>query len=211
MKKPLFFLLLSLFILHPVHSTDDEDIDVIRLQIRVIFADSTGIRGTIPSELGDMSLVLNKYFDYPSFELSNTVRLSTFSDEDAVALVFPDHYLRITPKGKAKKGVKAKLELFHLPQNSAERARIITGGANDAPKVRLDSVTRAGREGPMPIVSSAMILDDDKWDAFGGVPVRYTSQGELKSNSLSTSGFSTSNPGPTGRQRFLILAVRMED
>ncbi|MDP8243960.1 MAG: hypothetical protein P9L94_07755 [Candidatus Hinthialibacter antarcticus] len=209
MKKTLIFLLLSVFILQPLFCADDDGVDVFRLQVRVIFADSTGIRGALPKELGDMGLTLRKYFDYPAFELSNTIRLSTFSDEDAVALVFPDHYLRITPKGKTKDAIKAKLELFYLPQNTAERTRITAGGVDDAPKVRLDSVSRAGRDEPMPIISSAVLVDDRDWEAFGGVPVRYNSQGTLQSNTLSSGGFSTSTE-PTGRKRYLILAVRVE-
>lgn len=209
MRKPFILFLLSLLVLSPAWSADDNDVDVFRLQIRVIFADTTGIRGTIPKELGDMAMTLRKYFDYPAFELSNSIRLSTFSDEDVVALVFPDHYLRITPKGKSKDAIKAKLELFYLPQNSAERTRITTGGIDDAPKVKLDSFSRAGRDEPMPIISSALVVDDKDWEAFGGVPVRYNSQGTLQSNRLSTSGFSTSTE-PTGRKRFFILAVKME-
>ena len=209
MRKLFIFLLLSAVLLGPAWSVDDDGADVFRLQVRVIFADSTGIRGTIPKELGDMGLTLRKYFDYPAFELSNTIRLSTFSDEDVVALVFPDHYLRIIPKGKTKDAIKAKLELFYLPQNSAERTRITTGGVDDAPKVRLDSFSRAGRDGPMPIISSAVVVGDKEWEAFGGVPVRYNSQGTLQSNTLSSGGFSISTE-PTGRKRFLILAVKME-
>ncbi|MBZ0256522.1 hypothetical protein K8I31_10690 [bacterium] len=209
MRKSFIFLLLSVMLLGPAWSADDDGADVFHLQVRVIFADSTGIRGAIPMDLLDMNITLQRHFDYPSFELSNTIRLSTFSDEDVVALVFPDHYLRITPKGKTKNAIKAKLELFYLPQNNAERTRITTGGVDDAPKVRLDSFSRAGRDEPMPIISSAVIVGDKEWEAFGGVPVRYNSQGTLQSNTLSSGGLSTSTE-PTGRKRFLILAVKME-
>lgn len=211
MNKALTILLLCAMLPAAPAYAEDESGDIHRIQVRVIFADTTGQFGTVPKDLGDMRITLTKYFDYPSFTLSNTIRLSTFGDEEAVAMVFPDHYLKITPKGAAGEALKAKVEIFHQPPEERGRARIYSGDREDLPVVRLDeNGKKKGTD--LPIVSSAMALNDDDWEAFGGVPVRVTGSGTVNGNTLSSGGLSSSlNPSPTGRLRYLIIAVKLED
>ncbi|MBI1390444.1 MAG: hypothetical protein GC154_18560 [bacterium] len=196
------------------HAADEkpgaETVKVHHIQVRVIFADSTGQFGTVPDELRDMRDTLLAAFHYPSFELSNNIRLSTFSDEDVTALVFPDHYLRITPRGEDKSGVKARMEMFYLPAQSGGNTRVYAGG-DGSPLVRIDD--KSTKDDPlMPILSSAALLNSKTWEAFGGVPVRVTTQGAVNSNTLSSNSLSSSiSPMPQGRARYLIVAARLEE
>lgn len=182
------------------------------LQVRVIFAGQTGIYGNVVQELADMQAILTRNFKYPSYELSNTIRLSLFGDEEATALVFPDHYLRVIPKGSATGNrLKVKMELYNVPQGSDTRTRITTGEPSKV--VQFQEENREGSHSELfPIAGSAMILDLKQWDAFGGVPVRVNTQGRVSSNTLSSSPIT--QPGVSaalGAPKFLILGISLDE
>jgi len=232
MRKSLFFILIFICVPlvglaqpaqtsagNPAPATGDETI--YKLQIRVIFANTTGIFGNLPQELRDMQTVLTQSFRYPAFELRNTIRLSFFGDEDATALVFPEHYIRLTPKGTAKNknAVKIKAELFHLPpgMNTTTRYFLPQPGNQDNPvnSTFPPSITQeeksSGERPLLPIISSALLLSAQSWEAVGGVPVRVNMQERVSSNTLSTNRFNS--PGAstaTGEKRYLILGIKLE-
>jgi len=98
---------------------------IYRIQVRVIYAGKTGIFGTVPAELSDMRQVLTQYMPYPSYELSNIIRLSVFGEEEATALAFPEHYLRLIPKGAitGERGLKLKAELYYVPAGADTKSK----------------------------------------------------------------------------------------
>ncbi len=186
--------------------------DVYYLQIRVIYAGKTGIYGDVPRELSDMYKLLTRSFEYPSYELSNRIRLSLFSDEDITALVFPEHYLHLIPRGSTDSGesLKLKAELYHFPENRNQKARV---DVLDPPKiVRLKEKLKSDRKRhDFPIMSSALLVNFKDWEAFGGVPVRVNSQGRVSSSRMSTSTFGTRQNSALGERKYLILGIRLED
>ncbi len=205
---------------------------IYKIQVRVIHAGTTGIYGNVPRELSDMRQLLTKAFKYPSYQLSNSIRLSVFGDEDAVALVYPEHYLRIIPKGGTKngQGLKLKAELFHVSEEVDSKSKLFLG--NVPPLQNLNQSRseengdsqpaspfmgveekKKGREKPLfPIVSSAVLITSESWEAFGGVPVRVDAQSQVSSNRLSTSPTSVVTGGkPAGIQKYLILGMQLED
>lgn len=182
------------------------------LRVRVIFAGRTGFLGEVIPELADMKAVLTQNFNYPSYELSNTIRLSLFGDEEATALAFPDHYLRVIPKGSTKGNrLKVKVELYYVPQGSDTRTRVTTG---EPPRVvQFQTESKEGSHSELfPIAGSAMILELKQWDAFGGVPVRVGAGGTVSSNTLSSSPITQpgNNTAP-GASKFLILGISLDD
>lgn len=184
---------------------------VYHVQIRVIFAGTSGDYGSVPNELSDMKTVLTQGFHYPSFELSNTIRLSLFSDEEATAVVFPDHYLRLIPKGAVGgNSLKVKAEIYHIPMDDAAKIQVYLGNLPQV--VGYEEKEKEGQHRPVfPIVSSALLATAQQWEGFGGVPVRVTSQGRVNANTMSSSPLSVSGVNPTlGVQKYLILGVRLE-
>lgn len=182
------------------------------LQIRVIFAGQTGIYGNVIPELTDMRETLTKNFKYPSYELANTIRLSLFGEEEATAMVFPDHYLRVIPKGAASGDrLKAKVELYYSPQSNETRTRLEVGEAPQ--KVQFQEKSPEGSHSPIfPIAGSAMFLDRMQWEAFGGVPARVSGSGRVSSNTLSSSPLSQPNVNPpAGASKFLILGITLDE
>lgn len=176
------------------------------VQVRVIFSGNTGIVGTVPRDLRDMSAVLKSAFKYPSYELSNTIRLSVFGGEDATALVFPNHYIRIIPKGETKTqpGLKLKAEVYEV-QESIGQERFFSQGDFNLKGIKQ---TTEGSHSPVfPVVSSAMFLTQNNWEAIGGVPVRITSAGRVSGNTLSTTSLHSSS---SGEQKYLILGLTLE-
>lgn len=215
------------------HKNQNPESDTIyKIQVRVIHAGTTGIFGNVPQELSDMRRLLTKAFKYPSYQLSNSIRLSVFGDEDAVALVYPEHYLRITPKGGAKngEGLKLKAELFHVSEAVDSKSKLFLGNVpqlqnRNQPRSKQNEESqptspfmgveekKKGREKPLfPIVSSAVLITSESWEAFGGVPVRVDAQSQVSSNRLSTSPTSVVTGGkPAGIQKYLILGMQLED
>ncbi|RJP22932.1 MAG: hypothetical protein C4527_20980 [Candidatus Omnitrophota bacterium] len=192
--------------------TEASSSDIYYLQVRVIFAGTSGIYGSVPRELSDMHRILTRSFEYPSYELSNRIRLSLFSDEEATALVFPEHYLRIIPKGTAEEGqaVKIKAELYNIPEERAQKARVEIG---ERPQLyRLEETTPAGGgKQEFPILSSALLVTQKDWQAFGGVPIRVNSTGRVRSNVMSSSSLSTAGESTAiGEQKYLILGIQLE-
>lgn len=176
------------------------------VQVRVIFSGNTGIVGTVPRDLRDMSAVLKTAFKYPSYELSNTIRLSVFGGEDATALVFPNHYIRIIPKSETKTqpGLKLKAEVYEV-QESVSQERFFSQGDLNLKGVKQ---TTEGSHSPVfPVVSSALLLTQNNWEAIGGVPVRITSAGRVSGNTLSTTSLNSSG---SGEQKYLILGLTLE-
>ncbi len=187
--------------------------EIYHVQVRVIFAGTTGMYGSVPRDLSDMHKILTRSFKYPSFELSNEIRLSLFSDEEVTALVFPEHYLKIIPRGTADGGekLKVKAELYNIPE---ERARHLGISLGERPqRYHVGEVTGSNeKKQEFPIMSSAMLLNEDDWDAFGGVLVRVNTQGRVRSNVMSSSPLNSSGESNTlGQQKFLILGVRLEE
>ncbi len=196
----------------PVIQATQQDQNVYYLQIRVIFAGKTGIYGNVVRELRDMKTILTKYFKYPSYELSNNIRLSLFGDEEAAALVFPDHYLRIIPKGTAKGDkLKAKVELYHVSSERDSRTRLEVGELGKM--IQFQEKEKEGSHSKLfPIAGSAMILNPKQWEAFGGVPVRVNSQGRVSSNTMSSSPIN--QPGVStalGQEKYLILGIQLDE
>ncbi len=182
------------------------------LQVRVIFAGQTGIFGNVIPELSDMRDLLTQNFKYPSYELSNTIRLSLFGDEEATALVFPDHYLRIIPKGSGKANqLRVKVELYFTPPQSEIRTRFQMGEIPN--QIQFQEKNKEDSHSDLfPIVGSAMILMPHQWDAIGGVPVRVSTSGNVSSNTLSSSPISQSRMNaPTGASKFLILGIQLDE
>lgn len=181
-----------------------------RLTVRVIFADTTGIKGTVPRELLDISAMLKQRYDYGTYELWNTVRLQVFDGDHATALVFPDHYLTLTTRGEtADGGLKAQVEIVHVPPTASQNVRVNVGRLlEDNVRIQLDEGSGEAKT-LMPIVRSAALLEDDAWESFGGIPVRVTSQRQVSGNRLSTSTLTESSRA-IGRERFLILAIQQE-
>lgn len=182
------------------------------LQIRVVFAGTTGIFGNVVQELADMRDILTQHFSYPAYELSNTIRLSLFGNEEATALVFPEHYLRVIPKGSTKGNrLKVKVELYHVAEGSETRTRVEIG--EPSKRVQFQEKGQEGSHSTIfPIAGSAMILTPRQWDAFGGVPVRVNTQGRVSSNTLSSSPIAQPgvNASP-GVQKYLILGIALEE
>ncbi len=196
----------------PAIQTVQQDQNVYYLEIRVIFAGKTGIFGNVVRELRDMKTILTKYFKYPSYELSNNIRLSLFGDEEATALVFPDHYLRVMPKGTAKGNkLKAKVELYHVPPGRDSRTRLEVGQPGNM--IQFQQKENEGSHSKIfPIAGSAMILNPKQWEAFGGVPVRVNSQNRVSSNTMSSSPIT--QPGVStalGQQKYLILGIQLDE
>lgn len=203
--------------------------EVYHVLIRVIFAGTTGIYGSLPQELQDMKDILTQSFHYPAFDLSNTIRLSFFGDEDATAAVFPDHYIRLIPKGTSKDGksVKVKAELYSVPQENNITAKYYLpipekangkDPANPNPDTQDTPVNQfpamatieeksGGKQPLLPLVSSAVILNNQTWEAFGGVPVRMNSQDRVSSNTLSSNPMANQ---AAGQKKFLILGMQLE-
>lgn len=208
-----FFLLTCIFT-----SAQDETIEenktapeisdsVYYIQVRVIFSGKSGITGTVPRELQDMRNILKTSFKYPSYQLNNTIRLSVFGGEDAKALVFPNHYIRIIPKGESKSagGLKLKAEIYEVKEGINEERFFSQGDLNLS---GIKQETEGSHSRVFPVVSSAMLLTPSNWEAVGGVPVRVTSSGRVSGNSLSTSSFNSSTT--SGQEKYLILGLRLE-
>jgi hypothetical protein len=129
-----------------------------------------------------------------------------FGGEDATALVFPNHYIRIIPKGETntQPGLKLKAEIFEVQENISQERFFSQGDLN------LNGVkqTTEGSHSPVfPVVSSAMLLTQNNWEAIGGVPVRVTSAGRISGNTLSTTSL---NSSVSGEQQYLILGLTLE-
>jgi len=181
------------------------------MQVRVVFAGKTGIYGNVPRELADMKSLLTQSFRYPSYELSNSIRLSLFGDEEATALVFPEHFLRVIPKGEGKDGdsLKAKVELYHVPPRQRD-SRMRFNAGEPPNQIQYQEKEKEGQHSKIfPIAASAMVLTQKDWEAFGGIPVRVNTSGQVNSNTLSTMSLNT-QPSAMGRQQFLILGIRLE-
>lgn len=194
-------------------SAAPQDERMYTLQVRVIFADTTGIYGTVIKELADMKQVLTQSFRYPAYELVNTIRLSVLGSEEATALVFPDHYLQIIPRGSTKDGsLKVKIELYQIPYDNKEAKTDAFAGEPPA-ILRYQEREKASKEQRIfPIMASAFALSTRQWEAFGGVPVRVNAARQVRSNTLSTS--SIHPPGgtsPIGSQKYLILGIKLEE
>ncbi|MBN2325985.1 MAG: hypothetical protein JXR73_02450 [Candidatus Omnitrophica bacterium] len=182
------------------------------LKVRVIYAGTTGIYGSAPSDLADMTEILTRNFKYPSYELSNTIRFSFFGDEEATALVFPEHFLRILSKGATKDNrLRVKAELYHVPEIHDLRTRAWAGEPSLG--VQFQEKIQEGRHSPVfPIISSAMILHPRQWDAFGGIPIRVNAQGGVRSNSLSSRPITQAQAGSSsGVLRYLILGIQLAE
>ncbi|MEW6236930.1 MAG: hypothetical protein AB1656_16220 [Candidatus Omnitrophota bacterium] len=239
--KRYFFLTLFILLVHPAWSAEeakpkeskDSGVEMVyRIQVRVIYAGKTGIFGTVPTELSDMRQVLTQYMPYPSYELSNIIRLSVFGDEEATALTFPEHYLRIIPKGaiKGERGLKVKAELYHVPAGVDSKTKYWLGNpqqqnptstdqgsssstapSTTPPMIGFEEKSQGESKPFLPIVSSAVLLTDRDWEAFGGVPIRVNSKSEVSSTSMSSSSLSLSaGRNSVGMERFLILGMRLE-
>ena len=184
---------------------------VFYLQVKVVFGGMTGIYGAVPQELAPMKAVLTQIFNYPSYELSNTIRLSLWGDEEASALVFPGHYIRFIPKGTAQSGrsLKVKAELYEVKDQKEYEAFATLGDIKVSGVKEKSSGERSDRL--FPIVSSALILTDANWETIGGVPVRVTSTGRVSGNTLSSSPLGQGTvPGALGQPKYLILAFQLE-
>jgi hypothetical protein len=190
------------------------DNNIYYIQVRVIFAGTTGIYGNVGRDLIDMRKVLNNAFKYPTYTLNNTIRLSVFSGEEADALVFPEHYLKIIPRASASDGsLKAKIELYHIPdKNNDTRTDLYLRDPERRGGIRYQEKEKSDKKPPVfPIMSSAMALNQN-WDAFGGVPIRVDSKNIVRSNSLSTANLSTGgSTESTGQQKYLILGIKLEE
>ncbi len=182
------------------------------IQIRVIFAGTTGIYGNVPRELSDMRQVLTKSFRYPQYEYSNMIRLSVFSNEEAAALVFPDHYIRLIPKGSVPdgKGLKLKAELYQAQSSRDMKTKIQHQSLPNT--ISIQEKENEGLQSPiLPMVSSAFILTGDKWNVFGGIPVQVNTQGIVTENTLSTSRLNHRGVNQTlGQKKYLILGIRLD-
>lgn len=181
---------------------------VYTLQVRVIFAQQTGFVGRIPSELQDMGELLQTAFDFPGYQLSNTIRLSTFADEQITTLLFPGHYLHVIPRGGADGNLAAKLELYHITEAHNQRLQAHIGNLlEDDYRLQVEEETQPQAKLP-PVVSSALNITRDQWKAFGGTPVRVSAAGGGNSRTLSSAPLSA-NASSKGRTQHLILAVRL--
>jgi len=187
--------------------------EIYTLQIRVIFAGTSGNFGTVPNELSDMQTLLTKAFHYPTYEIENTIRLSVFSDEEATAVVFPDHVLRIIPKGAiaGENALKIKAELYQLPTGDATQTKLYLGNLPQVIGIE-EKEKKEGQHQPVfPVMSSALRVSDRQWEAFGGVPVRVNTQGRVSANQMSSSPLTNpAESGALGMKKFLILGIQLE-
>lgn len=175
------------------------------IEIRVIFGGETGFRGHAPRELRDMGETLTGRFDYASYELSNRMRLGLMDGEEARALLFPNHYLRLIPKGGAADGLRVVAEIYEIGPNRGEDWFMTTGDIEVA-GIRREGELRTDRE--LPVLASAMVLNGREWETIGGIPVRVNAAGEAAAyRSTGTPGF---REGPAGRRKFLILGMKIE-
>ena len=185
---------------------------VFSLQVRVIFGSSTGIQGDLGDDLTDMKELLLENFQYPAYERSNTIRLSLFGEEEATALVFPDHYLRVISKGVTKDGrLRVKVELYQVSPEEDSKTKVYVGVPPNV--ISYQEKEKEGSHSPVfPIAASAMILAPRRWEAFGGVPIRVNAQGRVSSNTMSTSPFRSPAVSPAlGAPKYLILGIQMEE
>lgn len=182
------------------------------IDIRVIFADTTGIVGTVPMDLMDIGFDLKQTFDYGSYALWNQISLNVFGDDHASALVFPDHYLTVEARGETGSGdLKAQVEIVHVPQRDERRSRTNIGNLLED-DLRFEIDERTGRpQRLMPIIRSAALLEEGEWSLFGGIPVRVNSQRQISGNRISSSPLSSDTTRPVGRERYLILAVQLNE
>ncbi|MGI6457505.1 MAG: hypothetical protein ACOX5R_18060 [bacterium] len=198
---------------------------VYHISVRVIFGIETGIVGTIPRNLRDMSTLLKEGFSYPGYELVNTIRLSVLENEDAIARVFPDYYLRIIAKGKIteNQALRAKAELYQVPNEQNLHTRLyidpdadkqnspIGSSTTKIPLLSLEERYPEGQHAPVfPILSSAIVLQKAQWEVFGGVAVNISANLESDGNRFGdtplNSGITTS-----GRKKYLILGMKLLD
>ena len=183
---------------------------VFTFHVRVIFGSATGFPGYVANELADMKSLLTENFDYGSYERSNTIRLSLFDGEEATALVFPEHYVRILPKGVTSDGrLRVKVELYHVNAEIESKTKAYVG----LPPNLLSYQENEGRHSPVfPIAASALILTPRRWEVFGGVPVRVNTQGRVSATTPSTSPFrSPAVSQALGAPRYLILGIQMAE
>lgn len=183
---------------------------VFSLQVRVIFGSSTGIQGDLADDLRDMKEVLLENFQYPFYERTNMIRLILFGEEEATALVFPDHYLRVIAKGVTQDGrLRVKVELYQVSAEEDSKTKVYVG----VPPSVVSYQEKEGSHSPVfPIAASALILAPRRWEAFGGVPIRVNAQGRVSSNTMSTSPLRSPAVSPAlGAPKYLILGFRMEE
>lgn len=201
------------------------------LSVRVIFAGQTGFVGDVPKELADMKPLLTQAFQYPGYTLSNTIRLSLLDDEEVVAQVFPNHFLRILPKGNIDGGIKIKAELYNAPAEDSLRAQLYVNAPNlntgkkdsaaepesenkpqpPQPLLGFNDRTEGKHSVLFPILSSAAAVTPQQWEAFGGVSVSVSGQDAVQSNVLSSSGFGAQSTQTRGAKKFLILGLKLEE
>ena len=62
-----------------------------------------------------------------------------------------------------------------------------------------------------PVISSAMLLTGNNWEAIGGIPVRVNTRGRVSGNTLSTSPLNLTGNPALGEQKYLILGLKMEE
>ncbi len=182
------------------------------LQVRVIFGSSTGIQGDLTDDLTDMKELLLKNFQYPAYKRSNTIRLSLFGEEEATALLFPEHYLRVISKGVTKDGrLRVKVELYQVNPEEDSKTKVYVGVPPSV--VAYQEKEKEGSHSPVfPIAASALMLAPRRWEAFGGVPVRVNTQGRVSSNTMSTSPLRSPAVSPAlGAPKYLILGIQMEE
>lgn len=234
----LFFLLLSNLSIPPLRAqqqpkpqettpTKDQSSpgeELYFIQIRVILAGTTGIVGTVPAELSDMKERLLQSFRYPAYTLWNTVRLSFFGNEETAAMLFPDHYIRLIPKGRAQNGggIKIKAEVYYLPpENNTTTKFYLPGSTIPQPGQTITHPPIVGLESSpqqhqlpqplLPIVSSALILKSNTWESVGGIPVRVNAQDQVRSSHLSSSPIPSAGQNTAlGQTKFLILGLQHE-
>ncbi len=241
MNKTIFILFIALICSHSIWGQEIEQQregstgpEIYHIEVRVIFADQTGIHGHVPRELIDMRRILTKRWDYPSYTLNNTIHLSLFDDEEVVAMVFPEHFLRLIPKGSASNGLKLKAELYHAESERQLKTKVYAGRLDDSVEPQFDdpenpdsdvpqrfslpraSVEEKRKEGQhsttFPIISSAILANEDDWEAFGGVPVFVNSQNVVQSNRLSTSSLGGRLSGQTrGDRKNLLLGIKLAE
>ncbi len=207
---------------------------IYRLQLRVIFAGKTGFYGTVPPQLADMQGLLTSSFQFASYQLAYTIRLSLFSDEEISARIFPEHYVRVIPKGTAQEGeaLKAKIEIYHVPPQDNSETRYFLGtrlksNREEEPERQIErrrdreaddsfpvmgveeTIKKQGKKPLFPLMSAAAILTKKDWEAFGGVSIRLNNRNEPSSNTLSA-GSSLQGGGTTGVEKHLIVGVKLE-
>lgn len=196
---------------------------IYHISVRVILGQQTGIYGNVPRELDDMKESFAENLRYPGYELVNTIRLSVFAEDEAVAMIFPDYYLRLIPKGDLGngQGLKIKAEIYNAPNEEELHTRIYLnagragGGSLNArnaanPVISVEDRVREGQHSIVfPILGSAAVVRPGRWETFGGVPIFVTGNDSVRTNRLSSAPLNTQRE-TSGTKKFLILGIQLQ-